>query len=134
VTVTAEIFRSVDFGCRVFYFGGYGKFDELCYKIVTKIKDENPYLNIDRVYCVPREEYLRKKVRYFDPENYDEVVFLEPKFSGWYKSIYYRNLAMIDNSDYIIFYAEDREGSGAYKAYRYAMKKKEKQIVNLFYK
>ena len=61
VTVTAEIFRSVDFGCRVFYFGGYGKFDELCYKIVTKIKDENPYLNIDRVYCVPREEYLRKK-------------------------------------------------------------------------
>lgn len=130
-TLTAEIMRSVDCGCRIFYFGGYGEFDELCYKIVTEIKEGSPDLNIRRVYCVPREEYLRKRVRYFNPDNYDEVIFLEPSFSGWYKSIYFRNLAMIDKSDHIIFYAEEREGSGAYKAYKYA-KSKKKNAVNLF--
>ncbi len=114
-----------------FYFGGYGSFDELCYKIVTKLKDENSDLNLKRVYCVPREEYLRKRVRYFNPEDYDEVIFLEPSFGGWYKSIYFRNCAMIDKSDRIIFYAENKEGSGAFKAYRYA-KSKKKNTVNLF--
>ena len=39
---------------------------------------------------------------------------------------------MIDKSDFIIFYAEKRENSGAYKAYKYAKKKKDKMIVNLW--
>ena len=47
-TVTAEILRSVGFGCRIFYFGGYGEFDDLCYKIVTQIKEDNRDLDIRR--------------------------------------------------------------------------------------
>ena len=39
---------------------------------------------------------------------------------------------MIDQSDFIIFYAECKENSGAYKAYKYAQKKRGKQIINLF--
>ena len=39
---------------------------------------------------------------------------------------------MIDCSDYVIFYAENREKSGAYKAYKYAKKKKRKDIINLY--
>ena len=131
-TTATEILRSVDFGCRVFYFGGYGSFDELCYKIVTEIKDKNPNLGIERIYCVPRENYLRKRVRYFNPESYDDVIYLEPSFDGWYKSIYFRNLAMIDKSDYVIFYCEERENSGAYKAYKYAKSKKSVHSVNLY--
>ena len=127
----AEIERSVDFGCRIFYFGEYGTFDCMCYKIVTQIQEDRRELEIKRVYCVAREEYLRKKVRYFNKEDYDEVIYLEPSFDGWYKSIYYRNCAMIDRSDYIIFFAEEREGSGAYKALKYA-KRKKKKIVNLW--
>ena len=57
---TAEIMKSVDFGCRIFYFGGYGSFDKMCYKIVTAIKEKMPDTNVRRVYCVPREAYLRK--------------------------------------------------------------------------
>lgn len=129
---TAEIIRAVDGGCRTFYFGGYGAFDALCYEIVTKIKVESPELNIKRVYCVSQERYLRKGERYFEREDYDEVIFLMPSFDGWYKSIYFRNCAMIDQSDVIIFYAEDKEGSGAYKAYKYAKKKKDKLIINLW--
>ena len=131
-TATAEIMKSVDFGCRIFYFGGYGDFDALCYKIVTKIKRENPELNIKRIYCVPREEYLRKNVRYFKREEYDDVIYLMPSFDGWYKSIYFRNCAMIDESQVVIFYAEERQNSGAYKAYKYAERKRDKYIVNLW--
>ena len=131
-TVTAAILDAVSFGCRIFYFGGFGAFDALCYKIVTKIKEEKPALSLRRVYCVAQERYLRKSVRYFRREDYDEVVYLTPSFEGWYKSIYFRNCAMIDASDAVIFYAEARESSGAYKAYKYAAGKKGKKTVNLW--
>ena len=131
-SVTTEILKSVDFGCRVFYFGGYGDFDALCYRIVNEIKEEKAELGIKRIYCVPRESYLRKKVRYFNKEDYDEIIYLVPSFEGWYKSIYFRNIAMIDESDVVVFYTEEREDSGAYKAYKYAKRKKTKRIINLF--
>ncbi|MBE6644488.1 MAG: hypothetical protein E7612_03805 [Ruminococcaceae bacterium] len=130
-TVTAEILRAVDFGCRIFYFGGYGEYDALCYKIVTELQKRIP--DIKRIYCVAREEYLRKMVRYFNKDDYDDIIFLQPSFNGWYKSIYFRNCAMIDESDYIIFYAEERENSGAYKAFKYAKKRKEKCVINLWH-
>ena len=41
---------------------------------------------------------------------------------------------MIDCSQVIIFYAENRKDSGAYKAYRYAISKKEKKVINIFKK
>ena len=129
---TAEIVKSVDFGCRVFYFGGFGDFDDLCYQIVTKIKQDRPHLALKRVFCVPQERYLRKKAPFFHRENYEEVRYLHPMFEGWYKSIYYRNCAIIEKSVFIIFYAETRQDSGAYKAYQFAKKQKEKYIVNLW--
>ncbi len=131
-TTTAEILKSVNLGCRVFYFGGYGEFDELCYKIVSKIKKENPTLNITRFYCVQQERYLRKNSPHFNRANYEKVIYLSPAFEGWYKSIYFRNCAMIDKSNIAIFYAEARADSGAYKAYKYAIKKENKRIVNLW--
>ena len=128
----AEIIKSVNFGCRIFYFGGYGDFDNLCYQIVTEIKNKNPELEIKRIYCVSQERYLTKNVRYFNRDSYDEIIYLPPSFDGWYKSIYFRNCAMIDKSNVIIFYAEERENSGAYKAYKYAKRKAGKHIINLW--
>ena len=130
--VYREIKAQIEAGCRIFYFGGYGEFDSLCYDIVTRLKEALPDSDIKRVYCVAQERYLWKNTRYFKRDNYDEIVFLEPAFSWWYKSIYYRNLAMIDKSDAVIFYAEEREDSGAYKAYKYAKGKKDKVIINLY--
>ncbi len=126
----AEILRSVELGCRVFYFGGFGEFDDLCYRIVSKIREERPELSLKRVYCVPQERQLRKPSHY-RKEDYEEIVYLIPAFEGWYKSIYFRNCAMIDASAVVIFYAEVRKKSGAYKAYLYADAKKGKRIVNL---
>ena len=129
--ITAEIMKAIEMGCHTFYFGGYGDFDDICYNIVTKIKDKNTELKIKRIYCVSQERYLYKNTRYFNSENYDEIIYLPPSFEGWYKSIYFRNCAMIDQSDLIIFYAENKENSGAYKAYKYA-KKKNKYIINIW--
>ena len=131
-TVTAEIIKSVVLGCRIFYFGGFGEFDALCYKIVSNIRKEHPELGIKRVFCVPQERFLRKPPRYLRREDFEEIIYLMPSFDGWYKSIYFRNLAMIDESDIIIFYAEEREGSGAYKAFKYARGCKGKTVTNLY--
>ena len=126
-----EIFNAIDFGCRVFYFGGFGAFDTLCHKILTKIMIENAELKIQRVFCVQSEYHLRKRHKYLKAENYEDIIYLNPVFDGWYKRIYFRNCAMIDASDYVIFYAENRADSGAYKAYQYAVKKK-KNLINLY--
>ena len=128
----SEIVKSIQLGCRTFYFGGYSDFDDLCYSIVTSIKQKETQLNIERVYCVAQERYLYKKAGCFNREDYDKVVYLIPSFNGWYKSIYFRNCAMIDDSDVVIFCVENRENSGAYKAFKYAKKKKDKVIVNIW--
>ena len=127
-----EIINAINYGCRIFYFGGYSNFDSLCYQILSGIMLEKPQLNIKRVYCVPQEQFLRKKARYFNREDYDEVVYLQPRKTGWYRCIFFRNIAMIDGSDYVIFYAEERERSGAYKTFSYAKTQKNKVVVNLF--
>ena len=119
-------------GCRIFYFGGFGDFDALAHKIVTETKDARKDIEIKRIYCVHSEYYLRKKHKYIKCEDYEEVIYLEPSFKSWYKSIYFRNLAMIDKSEYVIFYAENRKESGAYKAFNYALGQKNKRIFNLF--
>ncbi len=128
-----EILKAIDLGCRIFYFGGFGAFDALCHKILTKIKEENADLRIERVYCVASEYYLRKRHKYLNVEDYEDVMYLKPDFDGWHKRIYFRNCAMIDASHYVIFYAESRAESGAYKAYKYAEKKK-KNLINLYKK
>ena len=132
--VTEAVRYAVDrLDCRIFYFGGYGDFDDLCYEIVTKIKENEPSLGIERIFCVPQERRLYKKDRYYAPEKYEDVIYIARPFEGWYKSIYFRNISMIDESHCVIFYAEAREKSGAYKAYKYAeKKKKEKHIFNLW--
>ena len=127
----AEILKAIGFGVRTFYFGGFGAFDALAHKTVTEIKDLHPELQLKRIFCAPTEYYLRKIGRYTRSEDYEDAIYLEPSFKGWYKSIYFRNCAMIDKSSFLCFYAEARNNSGAYKALKYAEKKK-KQIINLY--
>ena len=64
-------------------------------------------------------------------EDYEQFIYLALSYDYWYTRIYYRNCAMIDRSDYVVFYAEERENSGAYKALRYVVKQK-KPYINLF--
>lgn len=120
-------------GCNNFYFGGFGDFDELCHKLVSKLKEKYP--NIRRIFCLSDPRHLRewKRPKWLKNEDYEEFVYLDLRFDWWYQRIYYRNCAIIDQSDVIIFYAEQINTSGAYKALKYALKKK-KRVINLFSK
>ena len=131
-SVLEQIEKAINFGCRIFYFGGFGAFDSLCYDIVTAKKAELPSLGISRVFCVPDERGLRKTAYYSKNKEYEDFIYLPLQFDYWYKRIYFRNCAIIDKSDFVICYAEERQGSGAFKAYKYAKSKKNKRTVNLY--
>ena len=127
-----ETFKEIiDKGCENFYFGGLGMFDELCHKIVSELKLTNSY--IKRIFCLsdPRHLRINKRPKWLNNEDYEDFIYLDLEFDWWYQRIYYRNCAMIDKSDIVVFYAEERENSGAYKAFKYA-KQKKKAIINLY--
>ena len=126
-----EIDRAIEDGVRIFLFGGRSNFDDLCYDLVTEKKNANSQLNIKRVFCFALDKQLRKPPRWFVRKEYQALDCQTKDFEYWYTAIYYRNLAMIDQSDLILFWVEERENSGAYKTYQYAVKK-HKHIVNLF--
>lgn len=118
-------------GCECFYFGGFGMFDELCHKVVSKLKET--YNHIKRIFCLsdPRHLRINKRPKWLSRDDYEEFVYLDLEFDWWYTRIYYRNCVMIDKSDIILFFVEKRENSGAYKAFKYA-KRIKKEIINLY--
>lgn len=120
-------------GCNTFYLGGFGMFDNLCYEIVTKLKETFP--QVKRVFCLFDERHIMrsKRPKWLKEREYDDFVYFDLKFNWWYKRIYYRNCEIVDRSDIIIFYAEKRENSGAYKILEYA-NRKHKLIINLIEK
>lgn len=115
----------------IFYFGGFGMFDELCWKVVTELKLK--YHHIKRIFCLSDTRHLRvnKRPKNLKREDYEEFIYLDLDFDWWYQRIYYRNVEMINQSDIIIFYVKNTSNSGAYKAYQYAVRKK-KNIINIF--
>lgn len=116
--------------CKYFYFGGFGEFDDICHKVISKLKSTYPH--IQRIFCLsdPRHQRISKRPKWLKDEDYEEFIYLDLDFDWWYQRIYYRNCAMIDRSDVIVFYVEPRENSGAYKTYKYA-KQKKKSLINL---
>ncbi len=114
-----------------FYFGGFGDFDELCWEIVTEIKNKYPCIN--RVFCLFDSRHLRKEKRpkWLNDNDYEHFIYLNLDYDYWYNRIYYRNCEIINQSEYIIFYADTINDSGAYKALCYA-KRKKKNLFNLY--
>ena len=117
-------------GCTRFYFGGFGTFDNLCHEIISDLKIK--YSNVQRIFCLSDVRHLRtsKRPSWLKDEDYENFIYWDLDFDWWYQRIYYRNCATIDHSDIVVFYIEERENSGAYKAFKYAQKKK-KEIINL---
>ena len=113
---------------RIFYFGGFGEFDDLCYEIITELKGE--YTDIKRCFCVADEKWINKKPKWLEKIEYEEIISLQLTFEWWYKRIYFRNCAIIDQSDFVVFYVISKENSGANKSLLYADKKK-KRYVNI---
>ena len=111
---------------KYFYFGGFGEFDDLCHSIITELKNEYPEMY--RIFCLsdPRHQRLSKRPKWLKDEDYEEITYLDLNFDYWYSRIYYRNCEIIDRSDFVIFYVNHTEQSGAYKALQYAKRRKNK--------
>lgn len=124
------IYSALHFGVRTFLFGGRSTFDDLCYKIVSKIKKWWPVYNIQRVFCFPLMKHLKNPPPWFQFKEYEAKICPLKKIDSWYRSLFFRNLAMIDESDLVLFCVEERENSGAYKTYQYALSR-HKEIVNV---
>lgn len=124
-----EIEKAIADGIKVFFFGGMSDFDDLVYDIVSEKLAERPDLGIKRIFCFPLEKQLRTPPRWFKRKKYEGYDCPLKEFDWWYTSLYYRNCAMINNSDLVLFYAEAKENSGAYKAYKFAVKS-HKPVVN----
>ena len=123
-----HLIRDENYG--IFYFGGFGMFDDLCWQIITELKQIYPH--IQRVFCLsdPRHQRISKRPKWLKSEDYEQIIYLDLDFDWWYQRIYFRNVEIINQSDYIVFYVINTNGSGANKALQYA-KKKKKSFENI---
>ena len=130
---------------KTFFFGSKSGFDDLCLKIVREIKKEHPEIKL--IYVRSSFPHIEQFYREYLLSFYDDT-FMPPKIENAGKASYIeRNQAMIDASDYCIFYYDknytpplkDRRGkmllgyqpkSGTTLAYDYATQKN-KNIITL---
>ncbi len=132
-----------------FLFGSKSDFNDLCHLVVSELKAKYP--NIKRIcYTCKSESFTLESDRehlekvYFKILNttihllgFEEEVEHKTKYSAGKASYIERNQAMINDSDFCIFYYDEnyipsaKTNSGTKTAYNYALQKK-KNIINLF--
>ena len=115
-----------------FIFGSKSEFDDLCLKIVTKIKEKHP--NIKRIYVRAEYEIISEQYKNYLLKSYEETYYPEKiKNSG--RAVYVeRNFEMINKSQICIVYYEEQcapknRKSGPKIALDYAIKQG-KRIIN----
>ena len=149
-------------GVRVFLFGSRSAFDRLCHLVVTQLKEKYP--EIKRVaytckseMCILESEKGAWEKRFALLQR-TNVVLLgveeefdhKTKYTAGKASYIERNQAMVNDSDYCVFYYDEnylperrkytRESAGEYQpnsgtalAYAYA-KRKNKTLINVYQK
>ena len=116
----------VNYNVDTFLFGEYGEFDNLCKMAVERLKQDYPY--IKTVFVQAYYDYNRREYFEYKRSCYNEIIYPELEQYPQKFRIVYRNQAMIEMSDYCIFYVK-RKWGGAYDALRCA-KRKNKNIYN----
>ncbi len=131
-------------GIKTFYFGSKSAFDDLCYQVVSELK--NKYSDIERVYVRSKDAQISERYEKYLLQGYERTYFPQ-RISGAGKAAYVeRNYEMIDQSMMCIIYLDEtylppqrRQGihliqakSGTKIAYEYA-KKKARKIINMYH-
>jgi len=132
-----------------FYFGSKSQFDDLCYVIVSELKEK--YTHIKRIYVRAEFEYIdgegSRPYREGLMERYEDTYYPEHMSNAGKAAYVKRNQEMIKKSDVCIFYYKEdyqpprrRNGkrdlfdyqprSGTRIAYEFAEQKK-KMIINV---
>ena len=131
---------------QVFLFGSASRFDTLCLKIVTQIQKKYP--QIKRIYYRSQYEHIEDWYMVCILRDYDDTVLPKGVENAGRAAYVERNQAMINVSDFCIFYYNEayqpplrkkfrravlpyQPNSGTKIAYDYAISKK-KEIINLY--
>ncbi len=124
-----ELIKKVADGKNIdFYLGGYGNFDILAKRSAKKYQEQ--HTNCKVVFVTPYlNKWLDDRKEYIDKE-YDEIIYPELEQTLLKYAISKRNEWMIEQADYIIFYAQNHCG-GTYSALLFA-KKMGKPFANLY--
>ena len=129
-----------------FLFGSKSQFDDLCYEVVSELKEKHTH--IKRVYVRLSFADVDESYSKFLLESYEETYFPEKIRKAGIAAYVERNQEMIDKSDYCICYYDEnyqppmrkrsnkdatgyQPKSGTKAAYNYA-EKKGKRIFNIF--
>lgn len=130
--IRKEIDKAIADGVRVFLFGYLGEFCDFIYDILTEKKALAPQLGIERLMCLQLTDYARKPSRLFkkkENENKSEwQIVSDEAIEAFYQALDCRNRVMIDKSDLVFIYSKEADDAGAYKAYKYAKRKRKKMI------
>ncbi|MBQ3115490.1 MAG: DUF1273 family protein [Clostridia bacterium] len=136
-------------GVKFFLFGSRSDFNSLCHLVVTELKERYPHIQ-RRAYTCRSESCILEKDRAYWKKVYSQLVKHQEtllcfeqevehktKWTSGKAQYVERNQAMIDDSDFCIFYynknynTPTKTNSGTKIAYEYALKKN-KKIINLF--
>lgn len=134
---------------RIFLIGSKSDFNLLCHAVVTKLKKTYPQIQ-RRAYTCQSETCTLEKERTYWEEIYsrfekrpvtllgvEEEIEHKTKYDAGKASCVERNQAMINDSDFCVFYynknyvTPKKTNSGTKIAYEYAIRKK-KKVINLF--
>ena len=134
---------------RTFLFGSKSAFNDFCHLIVSELKEKYP--NVKRVFYTCKSEGCTLECKRQELEKvYSQILNKEihllgfeeefehkTKYTAGKASYIERNQAMINDSDFCVFYYDKnyapptKSNSGTKIAYEFAIKK-EKNIINLF--
>lgn len=117
-----------------FLFGSRSEFDDLCYDVVTNLKNKYPHIN--RVYVMAEYANGGEQYRKYILTFYEDCFYDERLRKAGALSYVERNRIMIDRCDYLLTYYDadykpPNTNSGTKTAVNYAISKK-KSIFNVF--
>ena len=119
-----------------FLFGSKSRFNDLCYEIVSKVKEKYPY--IKRVYVRAEFSVINESYSEYLLESYEDTYYPE-KVIGSGRAVYVeRNYEMINNSKFCVVYYDEtynlpKRKSGTKLALDYA-RRHNKEIIVFNYK
>ncbi len=134
---------------EVFLFGSRSNFNSLCHAVVTQLRETYPHIQ-RRAYTCRSETCILETERAYWEKIYshfekcpvtllgvEEEIEYKAKYEAGRASYVERNQAMINDSDFCVFYYNKeyvpttKTNSGTKIAYEYALRKK-KTVINLF--
>lgn len=135
----------INYGVNTFLFGSRSQFDQLCYDIVTQLKEKHD--NISRIYVRAEFPYIRDSFTKYLLERYEYKYYPEKIINAGRASYVERNHEMINKSAFCVMYYDKnylpprrknshndvvdyQPKSGTALAYNYA-KRKGVKIINL---